>query len=408
MINLIICSPPPPFLLQDSEGPPFLSSSRLKSSMCDKSLSKLQVGKVANYMKALESAISPIVKRRNGKKLDIQNDTNDLEDTPIAGMNSKGFIRKCLYDPNTHEEKENLGVGGRLKELPRSPESPPWLASSSLDPLKYNEDENADRVGVKRSFSLVDTSPRNDLMEKKNNSQYKRAFQLSGVTANPSTGLTMEIESLLLGDAHKITEKNNKVENAFVPAQVTPEKCSGNPVAKNLLCELDENCDQENSGISGAGKANACKPSPNEDSDPSLNMSITEHPLERDLSDVNKSMKKLSFEAESSSSEEVGAAATSENKERREVRCMGRGVAELANDSFASPATTRTLNRSKRRPLVAFRSYNSPINVSSLSERSRISVGSVDKIHFSLGCTGSYPLAVTPAQKDRTYKNFQV
>lgn len=86
---------------------------------------------------------------------------------------------------------------------------------------------------------------------------------------------------------------------------------------------------------------------------------------------------------------------------------MGRGVAELANDSFASPATTRTLNRSKRRPLVAFRSYNSPINVSSLSERSRISVGSVDKIHFSLGCTGSYPLAVTPAQKDRTYKNFQ-
>lgn len=395
---------------QDSEGPPFLSSSRLKSSICEKTLSKLQLGKVTNCMKDLESAISPIVNRRKGKKMDIHNETNDLEDTPIAGLNSKGLIRKCLYDPHEHEEKENLGVGGRLKGLPRSPESPPWLASSSLDPLKYNEDDNADRVGVKRSFSLVDTSPRNDLMEKKNNSQYKRAYNLSGGNANPSTGLTMEIESLFMGDLHKISEKGNKLEDAFVPAPGTPEKlCSANPVAKNLLCELDENCDQENSSNCGAGKA---KQSPDGDSDPSLNMSITEHPLEKELCDVDKSMKELSFEARhdantSSSSEEAGAAATSGNKERQKVGCTGHHVTELANDSFASPATTRILNKSKRRTLVAFRSYNSPINVSSISERSRISIGSVDKIHFSLGCTGSYPLAVTPAQKDRTYKNFQ-
>lgn len=380
--------------------------------MSEKSLSKIQLGKVVNCMKDLESAISPIVNRRNGKKLDIQNDTNDLEDTPIAGLNSKGVIRKCLYDPTTHEEKENLDVGGRLNELPRSPESPPWLASSSLDPLKYNEDENADRVGVKRSFSLVETSPRRDNNEKKNNSQYRRAYNLSRSNVNPSTGLTMEIESLFLGGLHKIAEKEDKLEDAFVPAPVTPEKlCSGNPVAKNLLCELDENCEQEENG--GPEKTNACQQSPNGDSDPSLNMSITEHPLEKELSDVNKGMKELSFEAESdtntsSSTEEMRAAAISENQERRQGGCMARGLTQLPNDSFASPATTRTINRSKRRTLVAFRSYNSPINASSLSERSRISIGSVDKIHFSLGCTGSYPLAVTPAQKDRTFSNFQV
>ncbi|XP_069815219.1 serine/threonine-protein kinase greatwall isoform X2 [Dendropsophus ebraccatus] len=383
---------------QDSEAPPFLSSSRLKSSMSDKSLSKLQLGKVSKCMKDLESAISPIVHRRTNKKSEIQNDT-DLEDTPVAGLNAKGFIRKCLYDPNTHEEKENLGASGRLKEFPRSPESPPWLASSSLDPLKYDEDENTDRVGVKRGFSLVETSPGNNVMEKKNTSQYKRACKLSGVKANPSTGLTMEIESLFLGDLHK---KEEKLENSFLPGPVTPEKlCSGNPVAKNLLCELDE----ENRN-SGPEKVDVGKQSPDRDSDPSPNMSITEHPLEKELSDVDKSMKELSFESDASSSEDASAAATSGHEEPGEGGCRARGLPELANNSFASPATTRMVNKS-RRAVVAFRSYNSPINASNHSEPSRISIGSMDKIHFSLGCTGSYPLVVTPAQKDRTYRNFQ-
>ncbi|XP_056375350.1 serine/threonine-protein kinase greatwall [Hyla sarda] len=398
---------------QDLEGPPFLSSSRLiKNSMSDKSLSKLQLGKVGKCIKDLESAISPIVIRRNGKKLDIHNDM-DLEDTPIAGLNAKGIIRKCLYDPNLHEEKENLSADGRFKDLLRSPESPPWLASSSLDPLKYNEDENGDRVGVKRSFSLVETSPGEELKEKKNNSQYKRGCKLSEVIANPSTGLTMEIESMFLGGLHKSIEKDNKLEDAFVPAPVTPENhCSGNPVAKNLLCELNENCEQEENINSGPEKDSAWKQSPDGGSEPCPNMSITEHPLEKELCDVDKSMKELSFESQSeenggSPSEEANAAAISEHKEQRNGRCMVAGFSESVNDSLASPATTRTINKSTRRAVVAFRSYNSPINVSSLSERSRISVGSVDKIHFSLGCTRSYPLMVTPAQKDRTCLNFQ-
>ncbi|KAG8573633.1 hypothetical protein GDO81_012475 [Engystomops pustulosus] len=400
---------------QDLEGPPYLSSSRLKNSMSDKSLSKLQLGKVSKCMKDLESHISPIVNRGNGKKSNIQNET-DLEDTPIAGLNAKGFIRKCLYDPNAHEEKENLDANGRLKVLPRSPESPPWLASSSLDPLKFNEDdENSDRAGIKRSFSLVETSPEENVMEKKNNSQYKRACKLSEMKVNPSTGLTMVIESLFLGDLHKNIEKDEKLENAFVPPPpMTPEKlCSGNPVAKNLLCELDENCEQEEitSDSSKPGKTKTWEQSPNGDSEPSPNMSITEPPLEKELSEVDKSMKELSFESESdlnaSSSSEEGGTAASENDKREKSMCMSRGLPELTNDSLASPATTRILNKSKRRTVVAFRSYNSPINASTLSERSRISIGSMDKIHFSLGCTGSYPLAVTPAQKDRTYKNFQ-
>ncbi|KAM4026697.1 serine/threonine-protein kinase greatwall isoform 2-T2 [Anomaloglossus baeobatrachus] len=387
---------------QDLEGPRFLSSSRLKNSTSDKSRSKVQIGKVAKCMKDLESAISPIVNTRKCKKSDIQN-IKDLEDTPIAGMNAKGLIRKCLYDPNTEEEKENLGADGRLKELPRSPESPPWLASSSLDPLKYNEDVNTERVRVKRDFSRVETSPEDDLMEKKTNSQYKRAYKLSGVQDNPNSGLTTEIESMFLVGRHKNIEKDNELQNTFVPAPPTPEKlCSGKPVAKNLLCELDENYEQ---------KTGAWKPSPHGESLIELsNMSLIDLPLEKELSEVDKSMKELSFESESDascSSQEVNAAVTSEN-ERGGGRASGHGLSELANASLASCATTRTLNKTKRRTVVAFRSYNSPINGSNLSEPSRISIGSVDKIHFSLGYTGSYPMAATPAQKDRTHKNSQV
>ncbi|XP_044149570.1 serine/threonine-protein kinase greatwall isoform X1 [Bufo gargarizans] len=390
---------------QDLEGPPFLSSSRLKNSMSEKSLNRLQLGKVVKYMKELESAISPIVSRRKGKKSNIQNDTNELEDTPIAGLNAKGFIRKCLYDPNTQEEKENLGPFRQLRELPGSPESPPWLASSSLDPLKYNEDDHSEKIGVKRHFSHVETSPGEGSLEKKNSSQYKRACKLSMVNVNPSTGLTMVTERLFIGDLHKNIEKDDKQET-FVPAPVTPEKlCSGNAVAKNLLCELDENCEhEENINDSEPRKASPWKQNPSRDSEPSLNMSVTEHPLEKELSDVGKSMKELSFESESdayaNSSSEEASAATAEQRE-------GKGTGpELVNDPLASPATTR-LRESNRRTVVAFRSYNSPINGSNLSEPSRISIASVDKMNISLGCTGSYPLMITPAQKDRTCKNFQ-
>ncbi|XP_075068102.1 serine/threonine-protein kinase greatwall [Mixophyes fleayi] len=391
---------------QDPDGPPFLSSSRLKNSLSDKALSKIQLGKVTKYMKDLESAISPIAYRENGRKFDIQNNTNELKDTPIASMNTKGLIRKCLYDPNMHEEKENLDVSG-LNTLPISPPvSHPWLPSSSLDPLKYNEDEIAERSGLKRNFSLVERSPGQDLVEKKNNSQYKRAFTISDIPLNSSTGLTMEIDSLFLAALQKDAECDDKPESMFVPAPMTPEKvCTENPVAKNLLCELDEH--SPNSGSENTG---AWKQSPNMHSDSSPNTSVTSNPLDKELSDVDKSMSKLSVELQSEANESSSledTAAISEIGEQGECKHRNRILTEMDNNAWASPATTRKLPSSTKRAVVVFRSYSSTINASNLSEPSRISMGSVDKIPFSLGCTGSYPMTATPAQKDRTYKNYQ-
>ncbi|XP_018423001.1 PREDICTED: serine/threonine-protein kinase greatwall [Nanorana parkeri] len=386
---------------QDPDGPSYLRSSRLKNSMLDKSLSKIHVGKVAKSIKDLESAFSPIVRRRTYRKSENPEDTSGLDETPNSSINTKGFIRKCLYDPSTQEEKENFGANTKgLKHLPKSPEFPPWLASASLNDLADTEDENAERPANKRSFSQVETSPGQDAAEKKNNSQYKRAYKLSEVQVNPSTGLTMEIEALLLNDLRKGVSNAENLENVFVPAPHTLEKLgSPNLVAKNLLCELDENCEQ----VEGP---DAWRSSPNRDSDPSPPTS-----MEKEISDVDKSMKELSVESqndvgEGSSTEDFGIDETVKH-DQKENECRGRALADITNNAWASPATTRIPPNSKKRPVVAFRSYNSSINASHISEPSRLSIGSMDKIHFSLGCTGSYPLAVTPAQKDRALKNFQ-
>lgn len=376
--------------------------------MSSKVIKKNHGVKVTKSKKDLESALSPIVRRKIYKKLKTPNDTSELEDTPNGGINAKSLIRKCLYDPSAQEEKENFAVRG-IKHLPKSPDFLPWLASSSLDPLKDVEEENAERLGTKRSFSEVDTSPVLDGTEKKTNSQYKRAYEISNVGANPSTGLTMEIDSLFLSDlqkgtanAQKDTANAQNLENKFVPAPKTPENMgSENLVAKNLLCELDENCEQvKESPNAKFENTGACRLSPNQV--PSM---------EKALSDMDKSMKELSFESqkdisEDSSPENASIVQSSKYEQKESIR--GRVLANITNDAWASPITTRILSNPKKRTMVAFRSYNSSINASHLSEPSRVSVGSMDKMHFSLGCTGSYPMAVTPAQKDRTLKGFQV
>ncbi|XP_063777749.1 serine/threonine-protein kinase greatwall [Pseudophryne corroboree] len=392
---------------QVAEGPLYLNSSRLKANLSDKSLSKTQLGKVVKYMKDLETNFSPIIYRENGKNFDVQHRTNELKDTPIGSVNAKGLIRKCLYDPTTHEEKENFDFG-ELKVFPRSPVSPPWLPSSSLDPINYNEYELAERTGTKRNFSLVETSPGQDLMEKKSNSQYKRAYQIEDVPVITSTGLTMEIESLFLADLRRGAVCDDKQKEKFVPAPETPEKhCSENPVAKNLLCELDEN-----SSNSGSDNNGSWKQSPNGNPSSSPKASVSDQSPEEALSDVDRSMKELSFESQNEANEgstlqDADLAAICEDKEQEKSKPTGCILPEMDNKAWASPATTRKLPSTTKRAVVGFRSYNSTINGSNLSEPSRISIGSVDKIPFSLGCTGSYPMTVTPAQKDRTYKNLQ-
>ncbi|XP_053323310.1 serine/threonine-protein kinase greatwall [Spea bombifrons] len=403
--------------LQDPDGPPYLNYSRLKNSLSDKSRSKGQIGTVVQSIKLneLECAISPIINRRGARKVNVQ-DEPVLGDTPLA-FSAKAFSRKCLYENNAEDNKENMSKNDmkRLEKLPSSPESPPWLTSSSLETMAYNDEKNLEKSGVKRGYELVEKSPGQDILkEKKCTSEYQRAFKISNVGVNFSTGLTMEIESLLLSDNRRSVQEypgDDNTEKGYVPPPLTPEKSNTEkPVAKNLLCEL-EGKDSPNSESEDAENPRPCFSG---ESDLSSNVSGSENQLEKEVSDVDKSMKELSFEEsqnedrKESTPEDNGVGSVVEKTDKIKHHKLARE--ELNNtscDMWASPAPARALTNPKRKPVVAFRSYNSTVNVSNFSEPSRISIGSMDKIHFSMACTGSYPLAVTPAQKDRNYRNSQ-
>ncbi|XP_075443764.1 serine/threonine-protein kinase greatwall isoform X2 [Ascaphus truei] len=403
---------------QDPEAPACLSSRRLKNSTSDQPSRRKHMDiKLAQSrkIKELKCAISPIVDGCHDKKPDTQEEAGDLGDTPPTALNAKGFVRKCLYENKAQDIGKDVC---ELEKLSSCLQSPPWLASSSLDPIKYNEDKASEKTGVKRSFELVEKSPCQDLQGKKKNAEYKRGCEISDFQASQSTGLTMVIESLLISDLGSRSENDTndkKLDKEHVFAPPTLEKLSlENAVAKNLLCELDEHCEKyEKDDRNSVSEDMGCLRSQSEDSDSfSPSMSVTENQIEKEISEVDRSMKELSFEE---SQTESCVDFISEDTERPEHNSEHLQLEEPVkivlpepfNDNWASPALARTLTNPKKRAMVAFRSYNSPINGSNLSEPSKISIGSIDNIDLSLVCTGSYPMAVTPAQNGRPNHAYQ-
>ncbi|KAG8443301.1 hypothetical protein GDO86_011915 [Hymenochirus boettgeri] len=386
---------------QDSDAPQYLNSSRVKDSLSVHSMSKNLAGNsIAPRMnlKQLEFAFSPIVKRRNGKS-DFQDEIGELSDTPLVALHAKDALRKCLYEDKASDNNDDLDKSEEedRNKLTSSPESPPWIANNPIEPIEFNEEAATEKTGVKRNYDSVEKSPGQELLQdKKSNADYKRGCNISNFQINQGTGLTVEIESLFLSELRGCGDNFAKERNP------QSEFISGNPIAKNLLCELDDNC--ERAGSEGAGNQRLSSGEVSESS--STNLSL-ENQMEKDLSDVDKSIKELSFEeSQSESNEEI----TPENScivmDENSVllqRLPGQTeqhtstLPDSLRSVFASPTTTTN----PKKKTIAFRSYNSPINASNLSEPSRISMSSTDKISFSLGCTGSYPMAVTPAQKNK-------
>ncbi|KAM4687422.1 serine/threonine-protein kinase greatwall isoform 2-T2 [Discoglossus pictus] len=406
---------------QENEAPGYLSSSRLKNSLSDKMVGKKNTrNPLAQSLKIkdLECSISPIVNRSTSAKPGTQDETGFLGYTPLAVQNSKGVFRKCLYENQTEQPKDHL-VKDKEKEVAKlslSPESPPWLTSCHLNNISCNEDENYEKTGLKRCYGLVEKSPENDLQCKKNNSEYKRGCEILQFPAASSTGLTMEIEAMLLTDLQNHADIDNnakKPEEECATAPRTPEKLDqGSVVAKNLLCELDEFFERDKRMDCPKSEFNVLVISPKrmcQDSDTSNpNISVTEN-LKEDIADVDKSMKELSFEELKSDEESTPEERDITDRVKRENQ--GKKYEEPATERLPepdeasdSPNLSRTISNTKRKPVVAFRSYNSPINGSNLSEPSKISICSMEKISFSFSHTGSYPMAVTPAPKDRSYK----
>ncbi|EMP37031.1 Serine/threonine-protein kinase greatwall [Chelonia mydas] len=381
--------------------------------------------------KELEFAISPIGSNDSGCRHDAKIEHFDGGDTPVTASDVKDLVRKCLSENKAWEEKlvvERTGVANETGKSSNRQQSCTWL----VDPSKcIKEEDILEKPGVKRSFELVDTSPFQELnYVKKSNAEYKRGCQISEFQANQSTGLTTEIQCLMLsgGGGLQETHKNEEKAKDSIYRKQTSEKSATPIIAKNLMHELNADCEKE-SKKEYINSSFLCiddeKPLGilSADSDLSLpEMSVTESHLEKQLSDLDKSIKELSFEESKTEDMSVMSSCCKDASPRGEeenivqdskplcheqdnvLKCL----VETHTDIISSPSEEmmKTLNLLKKN-VVAFRSYNSPINVSNASEPSRISLASLDVMDLSPACSGSYPMAITPAQKGRSYRVYQ-
>uniref|UniRef100_A0A8C8BS73 Microtubule associated serine/threonine kinase like n=1 Tax=Otus sunia TaxID=257818 RepID=A0A8C8BS73_9STRI len=238
--------------------------------------------------KELESAISPISSNDSGSRQKLGS-----------------IVRKCLSEDKIWEEKLLVNKGDTTNETAEtsSQQQSPSRQNESVKPLE--EEEVFEKPGVKRSFELVDTSPCQELnYVKKSNAEYKRGCQISEFPANERTGLTTEIQSLMLCNNNgclRDTCKSKEEVKSFTSNQQTVEKSLTSIITKNLMCDLDADYEKDdtkeyvNSSFLGTDNE---KPlgilSANSDLFP--DMSVKESHLEKQLLDLDKSVKDLSFE----------------------------------------------------------------------------------------------------------------
>uniref|UniRef100_A0A8C0EB86 Serine/threonine-protein kinase greatwall n=1 Tax=Bubo bubo TaxID=30461 RepID=A0A8C0EB86_BUBBB len=204
-----------------------------------------------------------------------------------------------------------------------------------------------------------------------------------------SLGLTTEIQSLMLcnNGCLRDTCKSKEEVKSFIGNQKTVEKSLTSIITKNLMCDLDADYEKEYVNSSFLGTDDE-KPLGilSADSDLSFpDMSVKESRLEKQLLDLDKSVKDLSFE----------------EPKPEDILITS---PEFGNAPQNGEEMMEALNLIKKNAVV-FRSYNSPINISNVSEP--CSMASLDIMDLSPACSGSYPTAITPLQKGRPYRVYQ-
>ncbi|PKU34915.1 serine threonine-protein kinase hypothetical protein [Limosa lapponica baueri] len=379
--------------------------------------------------KELESAISPISSNDSGSRQKLESEHPDIADTPVTTLDVKGLVRKCLLENRIWEEKLFINKRDMINETAEA-SNQQHSPSRQNEPVKPIEEEEVfEKPGVKRSFELVDTSPCQELnYVKKTNAEYKRGCQILEFPASKRTGLTTEIQSLMLYDDGCLgdTCKSKEEVKSSIGNQQTVEKSLTPIIAKNLMCYLDADYEKDdkkeymNSSFLGTDDE---KPLGilSADSDLSFpEVSATESHLEKQLLDLDKSVKDLSFEESKSegmlmtspesrdASQNGGEAHAAQDNTplHHEKDNDQKHMKETYLDTVSSPSEKmmEALNLFKKNAVV-FRSYNSPINISNVSEP--CSMASLDIMDLSPACSGSYPTAITPLQKGRPYRVYQ-
>ncbi|XP_040307077.1 serine/threonine-protein kinase greatwall isoform X3 [Herpailurus yagouaroundi] len=380
----------------DALGSTMMSWNIIEKPLCTKSTNAIET-KGFNK-KDLELALSPI---------------HNSGTIPATGNSCVNPTKKCFPGEVSWEAREldinNINMATD-KTQPAFHQSDPWAVDSG-----DMTEEHLGKRGFKRNFELVDSSPcQNIIQNKKNCIELKGSNEMSDGCINQRTGLTTEVQDLKLsvcrGQQNDCANKENLV-NSFIDKQQTPEKSPIPMIAKNLMCELDEDCDKNskkehlNSSFLCSDDERASK-SICMDSDSSFpGISIMESSLERQSLDPDKSIKESSFEE---SNIEVLLTVSPSWQESTLAKSDENPAVQGSSQKMLAPSSEvlKTLTISKRNA-VAFRSFNSPINASSNSEPSKMSITSLDAMDISCVYSDSYPMAITPTQKGTSCMPYQ-
>ncbi|XP_043546461.1 serine/threonine-protein kinase greatwall isoform X1 [Chiloscyllium plagiosum] len=393
---------------------------------------------------------------------------NQMRATPFNNVLAKGLVKKCLYkNVQRKEEKYTSPIAEVTKDVVNichipSP-SPPWRtkvveksanfnqglcltiteetfsenlhftaclrdaspnASKGYCGHRFQEESQDQQQKSKRTFDQVDQSPFSiSSRRKKSNAEYKRGCEIPEFQPVVHTGLTREIRALGLDPAESNCKSPNVTNGDFGETISISERISEvtpvTPLAKNLLSELDEQCEKENCG----DDFNCSFQTDEHDMSLKRSLSMYSASSTQDVScteshsekALDTSIKDTSFE-ELTIKDQVSPQSCLLGKMLPFPQCtapmhqlvnadrshhMGHsteGGYDLQPSFMVNPLTSY-----QNKPIVGFRSYCSPIYESDLSIQSRMSVDSVEKMDTSL-CTSSYPRAATPLPRAQPYR----
>ncbi|XP_055988446.1 serine/threonine-protein kinase greatwall [Sorex fumeus] len=345
--------------------------------------------------KHLELALSPI----NSSRADPATGTS------YVNLTENHFLGKASW------EARELDINNMATDTMQSGLYP--ARQWTVDPSSMTE-ECLGKRSFKRNIELVDSSPCREIIQnKKYCTDMKCSNPMRDGHTNQSTGLTTEIQDLQLSVHRSQQSHSADKENticAFTDKQQTPEKSPIPMIAKNLLCELDEDCegnkkDHLSSSFLCSDDDRASKTiSMNSDS-PVAGISMMHSPLEKQSLDPDKSIRESSFE--DSHLEDLLTVSPTGQENTLPDGDKNPAIQEDSDQKMLAPATEALRTLISKKNAVAFRTFNSHIYASNNSEPSKMSMNSLDAMDTSFAYSGSYPMAITPTQKGRSHIPYQ-
>ncbi|XP_078083814.1 serine/threonine-protein kinase greatwall isoform X2 [Mustelus asterias] len=423
------------------------------------------IRKNGNYEDNLRVTVSPAENESDSES--SLNGHHQIRVTPLNNVAAKGLVKKCLYKNVRREEEQQFTLPtaevtkDAVHRLRIPSPSPPWGVKVMENSVNFSQDlchtipegmvlsenthipdclkgsspnaaqeyhENGfqeksqnQQNRAKRTFDQVDRSPFSVCSRrKKSNFEYKRGCEIPEFQPVASSGLTREIQALELGSAiinGKCSDvTSGDLENTSISERI-PETTPVTCLAKNLLRELDEQCEKEDR----RDDFNCSFQTDENDRSLKRNLSLYSVSSTQDASFIDHFEKALAASTKDTSFEEFTAKDKvtpqssllhktlafphfSAPKHQNASGDSKQYITHSAEISYDQPSfSSNPLTSYQKKPIVGFRSYCSPICESDLSVQSRMSIDSVEKMDTSL-CTGSYPQAMTPLPRVQLYR----